>query len=167
LLTQGKFSQRYGRFEARVKIPRGQGIWPAVWMLREDFPATPWPHCGEIDILESVGPVADIAYGTLHGPGYSGDAGISRLHHAARPLSEDFHVYAVEWDEGSICWFVDEECYSRVTPDTLGGHAWVFDKPFFLLMNLAIGGNWPGYPDETTTLPQRMLIDYVRVYKQG
>ena len=167
LITNGKFSQKYGKIEARIKIPRGQGIWPAFWMLGADIGTAGWPGCGEIDILESIGPEAKIAYGTLHGPGYSGGNGIQGRYHSEASLADDYHVYGVEWRPGSIKWFVDGNCYSTVTPDQTHGHPWVFDQPFFIILNLAVGGYWPGYPDATTTFPQRMLVDYVRAYEKS
>ena len=166
LLTKGKFSQKYGRVEARIKIPRGQGIWPAFWMLGDDIGTAGWPGCGEIDILESVGPVAKTVYGTLHGPGYSGGSGIQGKYLSEKPLSDDFHIYAIEWEPGEIRWFFDDKCYSTIKRERVGEKGWPFDQPFYIIMNLAIGGYWPGNPDATTTFPQQMLIDYVRVYKQ-
>jgi len=167
LLTKSKFSQKYGRFEARMKIPRGQGIWPAFWMLGEDIDHRGWPACGEIDILESIGPVAKTVYGTLHGPGYSGGSGIQGRYNSEAPLSDDFHVYGIEWEPNVIRWYFDGKCYSTVTRERVGTHGWPFDQPFFIIMNLAVGGDWPGNPDATTTFPQRLVIDYVRVYEQS
>jgi len=136
-------------------------------MLGDNIAKVGWPTCGEIDILESIGPVAKTIYGTLHGPGYSGGQGIQGRYHSDKPISEDFHVYAIEWSPNEIKWFFDDHCYSTVTPAETKGHPWVFDQPFFIIMNLAVGGDWPGYPDATTTFPQRMLIDYVRVYNKA
>ncbi|HWD38971.1 MAG TPA: glycoside hydrolase family 16 protein [Fimbriimonas sp.] len=166
LLTKGKFTQTYGRFEAKIKIPKGQGIWPAFWMLGANAGGVGWPECGEIDILESVGPVAKTAYGTLHGPGYSGGDSIGGKIETPKSLADDFHVYAVEWAPDQIRWFLDDKCYNTLTPKDIRGNKWVFDHPFFLIMNLAVGGGWPGNPDATTVFPQRMVVDYVRVYKQ-
>ncbi len=163
ILTADTFAQRYGRFEARLKIPKGQGIWPAFWMLGNDIGTNPWPHSGEIDIMENIGKEPHTVYGTVHGPGYSGGEGISRGRTIGQPLGDAFHTYAVEWSPDLIVWFLDGVEYSRITPADLGGDRWVFDHPFFLILNVAVGGNWPGYPDATTTFPQTMLVDYVRV----
>ena len=170
LKTAGKFSQKYGRFEARIKIPRGQGIWPAFWMLGDDFTKIGWPKCGEIDIMENIGKEPTLVHGTIHGPGYSGDKGISSpfsLPDNAN-FADDFHVYAVEWEPKAIRFYVDDHLYATRTPAELPkGTKWVYDHPFFLLLNVAVGGGWPGNPDATTEFPQTMLVDYVRVYKRS
>jgi beta-glucanase (GH16 family) len=166
LLTKGKFSQAYGKFEARMKIPQGKGIWPAFWLLGESISHGGWPNCGEIDILESVGAAPMTVYGTLHGPGYSGGSGIQGHFAVDKPLSDDFHTYAIEWEPNEIRWYFDGKCYSTVTRDRVANHDWPFDKPFFIILNLAVGGYWPGNPDNTTTFPQRLIVDYVRVYTQ-
>ncbi len=167
LKTQGKLSVTSGRIEARIKIPRGQGIWPAFWMLGESIETIGWPACGEIDIMEVVGHEPHRLHQTLHGPGYSAAAGITKSMTLpeARPLSDGYHVYSVEWSTGRIAWFLDGRLNHVCTPaDLPAGGRWVFDHaPFFLLLNLAVGGRWPGYPDDTTTFPQEMRIDYVRV----
>ncbi len=165
LLTQGKFTQKFGRIEARIKIPQGQGIWPAFWMLGEDFAEVGWPKCGEIDILESVGKIATTVYGTVHGPGYSGGEAITCQLDSAESFADDFHVYGIEWEPNEIRWFVDDHTYATVKSIQVHDCEWVFNKPYFLLLNLAVGGDWPGYPDESTTFPQRMLIDYVKVFE--
>jgi beta-glucanase (GH16 family) len=167
LLTKGKASWTYGRIEARIRIPRGQGIWPAFWMLGTNIAAASWPRCGEIDIMENIGKEPGLVHGTVHGPGYSGGGGIGgpcTLPDGAA-FADDFHVYAVEWTTNQIQWFMDGQPYFSVTPARLPkGAAWVFDRPQFLLLNLAVGGGWPGNPNAQTTFPQRMLVDYVRVY---
>jgi beta-glucanase (GH16 family) len=162
LLTNGKFSQTYGRFEARMRLPSGQGMWPALWMLGTGSGG--WPATGEIDIMENIGRLPNTVHGTIHGPGYSGSAGPTAQYTAPSPLSDDFHTYAIEWQPNRISWFFDGIQYSTKTPADIGGNRWVFDHPFYLLMNLAVGGLWPGYPDASTVFPQRFLIDYVRVY---
>ncbi|MEM1212680.1 MAG: glycoside hydrolase family 16 protein [Planctomycetota bacterium] len=173
LITKGRFEQRYGRFEARIQIPRGQGVWPAFWMLGASFPEVGWPGCGEIDIMENIGRELDKVHGTLHGPGYSASDGLAGTyeHPDGGAFADGFHVYAVEWDASGIRWFVDGVQYHERTPADVGGAGegrWVFDDgPFFLLLNVAVGGYWPGYPDETTPLPQRMVVDYVRVYRRA
>ena len=167
LKTKGLFAQMYGRFEARIRVPRGQGIWPAFWMLGDDIDKVGWPESGEIDIMEHIGREPAIAYGTLHGPGYSGAKGISRGDTISRGgYADDFHIFAVAWRPNEIRWFIDGRQYHRLTPaDLPPGKKWVFDHPHFLLLNLAVGGDWPGDPDATTTFPQQMLVDYVRVYR--
>jgi beta-glucanase (GH16 family) len=165
--TQGKFTARYGRIEARMKIAGGQGIWPAFWMLGANIDTVNWPGCGEIDVLESIGANPRKVYGTLHGPGYSGDHGLqgSTLL-ASGTLDQAYHVYAVDWSPGKIVWSFDGAAYHTETPATIpAGTRWVFDdSPFFLLLNLAVGGFWPGNPDSTTSFPQTLAVDYVRVY---
>ncbi len=169
LKTQAKFEQAYGRFEARLRIPRGQGLWPAFWMLGADIPTAGWPRCGEIDIMENIGREPSTVHGTVHGPGYSGATGIGAsftLPGGAR-FADDFHVFAVEWDPAAIRWYVDGALYQTRTPaDLPAGQRWAFDHPFFILLNVAVGGGWPGSPDATTVFPQTMLVDYVRVYRR-
>ncbi len=167
LKTQGKFSRQYGRFEARIKLPQGQGIWPAFWMLGDDFPQAGWPACGEIDIMENIGKEPFTVHGTIHGPGYSGGSGIGAAFNLAggRKFADDYHVFAIEWEPDIIRWLVDGQVYQTRTPaDLPAGRKWVFDHSFFILLNLAVGGNWPGNPDATTVFPQKMFVDYVRVY---
>ena len=168
LKTLGRFSQTYGRFEARIKIPRGQGIWPAFWMLGNDIDKPGWPDCGEIDIMENIGKEPALVHGTIHGPGYSGAHGIGGPYGVSGgpAIADDFHVFAVEWEPNAIRFYVDEHLYTTRTPaDLPKGAKWVYDHPFFLLLNVAVGGNWPGSPDASSVFPQEMLVDYVRVYR--
>src|ERR1700736_5908612 len=170
LKTQGKFSQAYGRFEARIKIPRGQGIWPAFWMLGNDVEKPGWPDCGEIDIMENIGKEPALVHGTIHGPGYSGANGLGDPYAlpAGEPVADNFHVFAVEWEPYAIGFYVDGHLYATRTPaDLPKGTKWVYDHPFFLLLNVAVGGGWPGNPDASTVFPQTMLVDYVRVYERA
>ena len=165
--TAGLVERTYGRYEARIKVPRGQGIWPAFWLLGADIKSAGWPRCGEIDIMENIGKEPGTVHGTLHGPGYSGEHAFgspSSLETGA--FADDFHVFAVEWEPKRIRWYRDGILYHTASPEQVKGD-WVFEHPFFVILNLAVGGYWPGYPDATTTLPQRMLVDYVRVYKRG
>ncbi|MGW2091409.1 family 16 glycosylhydrolase [Promicromonospora sukumoe] len=166
LTTKGKVQPQYGRLEARIKIPRGQGIWPAFWMLGGQFPGTPWPNSGEIDIMENIGREPNRVHGTLHGPGYSGGNPItgSYAHPQNWSFADDFHTFAVDWSPNSITWLVDGNAYQTFTPANTGGNPWVFNQPFFFILNVAVGGNWPGYPDGSTQFPQQMVVDYVRVY---
>jgi beta-glucanase (GH16 family) len=167
LKTQGKFEQAYGRFEARMRLPYGQGLWPAFWMLGNNIARAGWPTCGEIDIMENIGREPSLVHGTIHGPGYSGAAGIGAPYAlTSGAFSDGFHVFAVEWEPNQIRWYVDGNLYQSRTPaDLPPGSAWVFDHPFFMLLNLAVGGYWPGDPDATTAFPQKMYVDYVRVYR--
>ncbi|HEV8629331.1 MAG TPA: family 16 glycosylhydrolase, partial [Thermoanaerobaculia bacterium] len=167
LKTQGTFEQPFGRFEARIQVPYGQGIWPAFWMLGNDISTIGWPACGEIDVMENIGREPTVVHGTAHGPGYSGANGIGAPYSLpdGAPFADDFHIYAVEWEPEAIRWYVDEALYRTLTPaDLPAGARWAFDHPFFMLLNLAVGGGWPGSPDATTVFPQQMLVDYVRVY---
>jgi beta-glucanase (GH16 family) len=165
--SMDRFEQQYGLFEARVQLPAGQGIWPAFWMLGADFDEIGWPACGEIDIMEYRGQDPTAVLGSLHGPGYSGADAIStttRLPGGAG-FDETFHVFAVEWDPGRISWSLDGEVYQIVvTREVLGRGPWVFDHPFFLLLNVAVGGDFVGAPDASTVFPQAMRVDYVRVF---
>ncbi len=167
--TSGKFAQAGGRFEARLRVPTGQGMWPAFWLLGADFATTGWPACGEIDVMEYRGQQPAIVHGSLHGPGYSGGSAVTRSYTSpGGSLADDFHVYAVEWSATEIQWSLDGQPYQTVRPaDLPGGAAWVFDKPFFVILNLAVGGNFVGPPNGTTAFPQSLLVDYVRVYRRG
>ena len=162
LNTAGKFNAQYGHVEARMKIPRGQGMWPAFWML-----GTPvnWPDSGEIDVMENVGFEPSTVHGTIHGPGYSGSGGIGAAYSppGGQAFADAFHTFAVDWAPDSITWSVDGNVYQRRTPADLGGKTWVFNKPFFLILNLAVGGYWPGDPDGSTRFPQQLVVDSVSV----
>ena len=168
LKTQDRYTQRYGRIEARIRLPQGRGIWPAYWMLGADIDEVGWPMSGEIDVMENVGHEPSVIHGSVHGPGSSGAYNLT----AARSLRqgawhEGFHVFAAEWAPGSVAFSVDGAEYARFRPaDLPAGGQWVFDHPFFLLLNIAIGGNWPGDPDGSTRFPQTMLVDYVRLYQR-
>ncbi len=164
LKTQTLQSWAYGRVEARMKLPTGQGVWSAFWMLGEDITSVGWPRCGEIDIMENIGDPKTV-YGTVHGPGYSGGDGVGSSYYSSdASFTDEFHTYAIEWQPDSISWYVDDMLFNTVTDADVNG-AWVYDHDFFIIFNLAIGGLWPGYPDETTVFPQQLLVDYVRVYR--
>ncbi len=170
LQTLGNFEQTYGRFEARMKIPRGQGLWPAFWMLGNDIGTAGWPTCGEIDIMENIGKEPGTVHGSMHGPGYSGGNPLTASYvlPGGAKLADDFHLYAVEWETGVVRFYIDTTLYETRTPaDVPAGKKWVYDHPFFMLLNVAVGGGWPGDPDGTTVFPQTMLVDYVRVYQKG
>ena len=168
LKTQGLFSQAYGRFEARIKIPAGQGMWPAFWMLGDNINSAGWPTCGEIDIMENIGKEPATVHGSLHGPSATGptsDATAAFNVTAGQKFADDFHLYVVEWEPGAIRFYVDSNLYATFhSSQWPAGGTWEFDHPFFLILNVAIGGDWPGSPDNTTRFPQQMLVDYVRVY---
>lgn len=164
IVTRGKFEQTFGRFEVRAKIPYGQGIWPAIWMLGAN---SSWPRGGEIDIMENIGKEPNIVHGTIHGPGYSGAKNLGKPYSLpeGQRFADDFHLYAVEWEPNVVRFYVDNQLYFTVTPADLPEDApWVYDHPFYLIMNVAVGGGWPGRPDTTTVFPQTMQVDFVRVY---
>ena len=168
LKTQGRFTVQYGRIESRIKIPTGQGIWPAFWMLGNDIASVGWPQCGEIDIMENIGKEPNINHASVHGPGYSGGNPITTTYKLSgeSKFASDFHTFAIEWTPQEIVFSVDGTTYQSVKPARLpSGARWVFDHPFFLLLNVAVGGNFPGPPDASTRFPVEMLVDYVRVYQ--
>ena len=168
--TAGKFSQAYGRFESRVKLPMGHGMWPAFWILGANEPQVGWPACGEIDIMENAARNPNNNNGALHGPGYSGANGLATEYTLAGGYSSEFHVFAAEWEPNVVRLYVDDNLYVTRTPADLvarGGNLhWVFDHPFYVILNLAIGGGYPGNPDNTTPFPQSLTVDYVRVYSR-
>ena len=165
LNTAGKFTTTYGRVEARLKVPRGQGMWPAFWMLGNDIGQVGWPNSGEIDIMENVGFEPSTVHGTLHGPGYSGSGGIGAGYSlpGGQAFADAFHTFAIDWSPDAVTWSVDGNVYQRRTPADLGGRQWVFNKPFFLILNLAVGGYWPGDPNGSTSFPQQLVVDEVKV----
>ena len=164
LISKDRAAFSYGLVQARIQLPRGRGLWPAFWMLGQNIDAVGWPACGEIDVMENFGIDPHLVHGTVHGPGYSGPAGITSSHHAGAHLADDFHVYSVRWEPERIQWYLDDALYGTVTPRDLHGHPWVFDHDFFLLINVAVGGAFSIPPDRTVQFPQTMLIDYIRVY---
>lgn len=164
--TQDKFNFKYGKVEMRAKLPYGQGIWPAFWMLGDNISSVSWPDCGEVDIMEYVGQTPTKVYGTIHGPGYNGAGGLGAWHEYPAGFSDSFHTYAIEWEPNVIRWYFDGQLFQTRTIDDLNGRQWVFDHNFFLLLNCAVGGAWPGSPDASTVFPQKYCIDYVRVYQR-
>ncbi len=167
LLTKDKFEQQYGRFEARIRLPFGQGIWPAFWMLGADIDENPWPGAGEIDIMEYRGQNPTILIGSVHGPGYSGGEAISKEYTLENDrFDTGFHIFGIEWGPEFVNFYVDDVLYNQITPEDVTGE-WVFNKPFYILMNLAVGGTFVGSPNAETEFPQTMLVDYVRVYKNN
>jgi beta-glucanase (GH16 family) len=169
LKTAGHFAQAYGRFEARIKAPTGSGIWPAFWMLGDNIGTVGWPTSGEIDVMEIVGPKPSTVYGTGHAGGSGGHwSGGGSFTLSSGVFSDDYHVFAAEWTPDAIRWYVDGALYYTLNKSSLAaGQAWNFDHPFFLLLNVAVGGNWPGAPAADAVFPQRMYVDYVRVYRAG
>jgi beta-glucanase (GH16 family) len=165
LTTQNKRVFTFGLIEIRAKLPEGQGIWPALWMLGANISSIGWPGCGEIDIMELIGHQPGRVYGTAHynlnGHQYNGNS-----FSLATPdtFSRKFHVFSILWETDRIAWYVDYELFYEITTK-MTGSSWPFNKSFFFIFNLAVGGNWPGYPDETTIFPQTLLIDYIRIYK--
>jgi beta-glucanase (GH16 family) len=177
LLTQHKEEFAYGRIESRLRVPDGgAGLWPAFWSLGTDITYNPWPGAGEIDIMEYVSRLPEEIFGTVHGPGYAGGGSIGDIYDFGMPVyeaplagtddfsNEGYHTFTVEWEPELITWYVDGVQYHQVTPADVPG-PWVFDKPYFLLLNFAIGGNFGGSVDPDNTYPQEFLVDYVRVYQ--
>ena len=167
LLTKDRFEVAYGRVEARVKVPQGSGLWPAFWMLGTDIDQVNWPQAGEIDIMENVGRVPNQVFGTLHGPGYSGGQSYGGIYDLGKPVSDDYHVFAIEWQPDNIVWSIDGIQFFSATPNDafLQGKQWVFNHPFYMLLNVAVGGNFGGPVGPDTTFPQTMSVDYVRLYQ--
>ncbi|QFZ22148.1 discoidin domain-containing protein [Saccharothrix syringae] len=168
IITEGKASWTYGRFEASIKVSGTKGLWPAFWMLGTDiFKGTPWPASGEIDIMEHLGREPNTAYQTIHGPAYFGGGGIGQVRDIGQDYANAFHLFRADWNSRGITFSIDGVTVLTIDKATVEATRgpWVFDKPFFILLNNAVGGDWPGPPDAGTTFPQRMLVDYVRVYQ--
>jgi beta-glucanase (GH16 family) len=166
--TRALFAQNGGRFEAKIRLPVGQGLWPAFWLLGADFESVGWPACGEIDIMEYRGQEPHVVHGSLHGPGYSGGSALTRRYDlpGVQGFDKDFHVFAIEWDSERVIWMVDGTPYHSVSQrDLPASGRWVFNHPFFIILNVAVGGNFVGPPNAATAFPQTMLIDWVRVYQ--
>ena len=172
LLTQGQFAMSSGRLEVRAKLPKGQGLWPAIWMLGANIDTASWPNCGEIDLMELLGHEPGIIHSTVHGP-VSGGPGIGESYQlpGGASFADAFHVFALEWRPDHLEFLVDGQLFFVVTKAKTvadnGPREWVYDHPFFLLLNVAVGGGWPGNPNAATVFPQSMAIDYVRVYKNA
>ena len=168
LTTQDKFSFTYGRVDIRAALPKGQGIWPALWMLGQNFKTAGWPKCGEIDIMEMIGGNQNgrdnTVYGTVHWDNAGNYAQYGgHYEKQSGPLNGEFHVFSIVWDAEKIVWYIDDKQYHiiDITPKELDE----FQKDFFLLVNLAVGGNWPGNPDGSTLFPQYLIVDYIRVFQ--
>lgn len=165
---------QYGRIEARTKVPAGAGLWPAFWMLGADFDphvdennvfTSNWPFCGEIDIMEYIGREPKLILGTAHGPGYSGALGLGKWNPQEFEIADEFHTYAIEWNYEGITWLFDGEPYFTLNREAVGNREWVFDHEFFLILNLAVGGTFPGPIALDTQFPANYYVDYVRVYQ--
>ena len=167
LNTQGKLEQTYGKFEARIKLPQaGKGVWPAFWLLGDNVGDAGWPECGEVDILEMRGSTPNSIVSSLHGPGYArGDALHEHFDLSSGAFGDDFHVFTFEWTAEATRFLVDDKPFFVKTAAAVGdaGHTWVYDHPFFIILNLAIGGVFDGKPNAATVFPQQMLVDYVSV----
>ncbi|MGL2963572.1 glycoside hydrolase family 16 protein [Flavobacterium sp. RSB2_4_14] len=165
IYSKGKIEQKYGRIEARIKLPWGKGIWPAFWMLGANSDTVAWPQCGEIDILEYIGNQPTEIFGSVHGPGYSGGSAITKTFSLLNDrFDNDFHIFGIEWGENYINYYVDDVLYNQITPADVPGE-WVFNQPFYIILNVAVGGNLPGSPNSETDFPQTMLVDYIRIYE--
>jgi len=166
ITTQGLFDRAYGRFDARIQLPEGQGIWPAFWLLGADVGTVGWPQCGEIDVMEYRGQEPWMVHGSLHGPGYSAGNAVTEsfVLDGTQSFYEDFHVFRVDWNPSSISFYVDDALYQVVQFANLPGEV-VYDHPFFIILNVAVGGTYVGSPDSSTVFPQSMLVDFVRVYE--
>ncbi len=164
--TKGKLEQEYGRIEARIQLPWGKGLWPAFWMLGNNIDEVSWPQCGEIDIMEYRGQNPSTLIGSVHGPGYSGGESEGKEYVLANDrFDTGFHVFGVEWGPEYINYYVDDALYNQITPEDVDGE-WVFDHPFCIILNVAVGGNFVGPPNVNTVFPQTMLVDWVRVYEE-
>jgi beta-glucanase (GH16 family) len=161
--TKGKFEHAYGRWEARIKIPVGKGLWPAYWMLGNDIDTAPWPKCGEIDVIENRGTEPNTLYSVMHGPNHSGVGRLGTGYTLPANVGADFHVAAAEWEENVVRIFLDDVLRTTVTSQDSGAANWVWNHPFFLVLNVAIGGGFAGNVDPATAFPTSMVVDYVRV----
>lgn len=168
LITKGKQSFKFGRIDIRAALPEGQGIWPALWMLGSNISQVSWPACGEIDIMELVGNLPGRVYGSIH---FGANVSNHQYTNASYSLSgttrfsEAFHVFSIEWEQDRIRWYVDDVLFYDINPAALNGASYPFNNPFFFVINVAVGGNWPGSPDASTNFPQRMFVDYIRVFQ--
>jgi beta-glucanase (GH16 family) len=167
ITTRGKFAAAPGKVEARIRIPSGQGLWPAFWMLGNDFSTVGWPASGEIDIMENKGSAPNASSSAIHGPGYFGNTPFAHTNFLPSPfnLTDDFHVYSVQWDADRALFYAEPTLHYSVSRSALQAYGpSVLDKPYFLILNLAVGGNFDGDPRSDSILPATMLVDYVRVY---
>ena len=167
LTTQGKKAFKFGRIDIRAKLPIGKGIWPALWMLGSNINSVGWPACGETDIMELIGSIPGTVTGTMHWKG-AGGGHASKGENYDLPsgdFSEQFHVFSIEWTEDNIKWYIDDQLFLATSSSDTGAEYYPFNADQFFIFNVAVGGNWPGSPDYTTVFPQRMFVDYVRVFQ--
>jgi beta-glucanase (GH16 family) len=167
MTTQNKKTFKFGRIDIRAKLPVGKGIWPALWMLGTNITSVSWPACGEIDIMELIGTYPGRTHGTMH---WKPVTGTNTSKGAAYNLpsgdfSNQFHVFSIIWTQDTLKWLVDDQLFLTTTKADVGAANYPFNEPEFLIFNVAVGGNWPGSPDASTTFPQRMFVDYVRVFQ--
>ncbi|HPH86433.1 MAG TPA: glycoside hydrolase family 16 protein, partial [Ferruginibacter sp.] len=166
IITRDKKSFKFGRIDIRAKLPKGKGIWPAFWMMPQENKYGGWPTSGEIDMMEMIGHEANKTYGTLHfgpGPGSTQLGGNTILSKGI--FNDDFHLFSLEWKKDEISWYLDGKLFSTHTRAETGNAKYPFNESFYFIINLAVGGNWPGNPDETTILPQQLIVDYIRLYQ--
>ena len=159
---------QYGRIDVRAKLPEGQGIWPAIWMLGGNFSESGWPSCGEIDIMELIGNLPSTTHGTGHwGSSFNAHqyTGNSVTLPGGEQFSDAFHLFSVEWEANQISWLMDDVEFFSINSSQMNGQPYPFNQPFFFIFNVAVGGDWPGYPDATTSFPQEMTIDCIRVFQ--
>jgi beta-glucanase (GH16 family) len=165
LVTKNKLHIKYGRISIKAKVPAGAGLWPAFWMLGEPMDVQGWPLAGEIDIMEWVGKKPLEALGTLHGPGYFGDNGCGGRLTVETPLSDDWHEFSITWKPNEITWFVDDQQYFQATPESVAPNQWVYEHPYYLLLNLAVGGNLGGPLAEDLPSSNKLLVEYIRIHE--
>ncbi len=163
ITTYKKVGFKYGRIEARMKMPKGIGTWPAFWMLGVNIAEETWPHCGEIDIFEGKGVDPRVVYATLHGPGYFGETPHGKIIHADSDLCDDFNVFAIEWSENRISWFMNDNCFFSATAKDISPNKWVYNQEFYLILNLAMGGHFTGAIDSELQEAE-LVIDWIRYY---
>ncbi|MEM1319652.1 MAG: family 16 glycosylhydrolase [Bacteroidota bacterium] len=168
MISMDKMEVMFGRIDIRAKLPKGQGIWPALWMLGGNFSSVGWPACGEIDIMELIGSEPSKVHGTAHwGPQGSSTSQSSSGDFllTSGDFSDEFHVFSIIWELGSIKWYVNDQFYHEITTASVGNNSYPFNQRFFFILNIAVGGNWPGAPDGSTVFPQQMEVDYIRVFQ--
>lgn len=167
IISQNKFDFRYGRVDIRAALPEGKGLWPALWMLGSNFNTVGWPACGEIDIMEKVGGsgLENEIYGTVHWQNAGEWANYGGSTNLSTNTTNQFHVYSIVWDQSRISWYIDDSTTPYHVIDTSPSELDEFRSRFFFIMNVAVGGNWPGNPNSSTTFPQHMIVDYIRVFQ--
>jgi beta-glucanase (GH16 family) len=167
MTTQEKKFFKFGRIDIRAKLPVGKGIWPALWMLGTNISSAGWPACGEIDNMELIGTYPSTVYGTAHWSNAGGSHSSKGTNYTlvAGDFSKQFHVFSIVWTQDNIQWYVDDQKYLEISVSDVGSANYPFNSDLFFIFNVAVGGNWPGSPDYTTEFPQRMFVDYIRVFQ--